>query len=568
MSDPRRRTHGTGRARRTLLTVWMAVATTIALAACGGVPTSGSVSAGDVVNDDVELDIGFAPQGPRADSTQEEIMQEFLLAAIDPQNDYRVAREFLAESFSGAWNPDALTTIRTGVGTQRRVSDTELNYSLTTSASVSSDGHYQESDAETVSLPFTFVKERGQWRISSAPEGIVLSEDSFGVVFGEFSLYYFDPSYQYLVPDVRWFPNRSGTSVRVVAALLAGQSSWLSNGVLISAFPAGTQLGDGFVEITSGVATVDLSEEAGGANSLERERMRQQLSASLSNVTSVVMTVGGIPLSTPETGAIPAVINPTVEPAPLVLRENQFGYASNDDVTSIGQISDKVVELGATAVALARNRSEASVRNGVGVYAVRSGGTDPLLVDARAGLAAPSIDNAGFVWSVPVGDGSAIRAYELDGTEHIVSSAVPVSDARVVSMAVSRDGARLMLYLDTAIGPRLYVAGIVRQDGVPSSLGELFALPVTAETPLGATWVDNRTVATLSRSEDETLIRSFEIGGPSSLLGRIEGGQSIVGGNGGTDGLRVLTVDGDVFRPRGTSWQRTGISAEMLGTQQ
>ena len=552
---------------RTGLSVGLAVAVSVLLAACGGVPTSGNVTAGDVVSDDVELDIGFAPQGPRVNATQEEMMQDFILAATDPQNDYAVARSFLAESFAGAWDPDAITTIRTGVGTQRRISETELSYSLSTSASVSNDGHYEEADTETVSLPFAFVKEGDQWRISSAPEGIVLSEDSFGVVFGEYALYYFDPTYQYLVPDVRWFPNRSGTSVRVIGALLAGQSGWLSNGVLVSAFPGGTQLGDGFVDITSGVATVDLSEEAGGANSLERERMRQQISASLTNVTSVIMTVGNIPLTTADTGAVPAVVNPTVEPAPLVLRENQFGFASNDDVTTIGQISGKVVDLGASAVTLARSKSEAAVRNGVGVYAVRNGASAPLLVDARAGLAAPSIDNAGFVWSVPAGSAAAIRAYELDGTEHFVASSVP-DDARVVSMSVSRDGARVLLYLDTATGPRLYIAGIVRQDGVPIQLGDLFALPASAETPIAAAWVDNRTVATLSAGDDETVIRAFEIGGPSEVLGRIEGGSAIVGGNGSTDGLRVLTTDGDIFRPRGTSWQRTGISAEMLGTQQ
>jgi len=553
--------------QKTAASLVLAAALTVLLAACGGVPTSGNVTAGGVVSDDVELDIGFAPQGPRPDATQEEIMQDFILAATDPQNDFRVAREFLAESFHDVWNPDAITTIRTGVGTQRRVSDTELSYSLTTSASVSSDGHYEEADAESVSLPFTFVKEGSQWRIASAPEGIVLSSDSFGVVFGEYALYYFDPTYQFLVPDVRWFPNRSGTSVRVIGALLAGQSGWLGSGVLVSAFPAGTQLGDGFVDITSGVATVDLSEEADGASPLERERMRQQISASLANVTSVIMTVGGIPLTTADTGAVPAVVNPAVEPAPLVLRDNQFGFASNSDVTSIGQISGKVVDLGATAVALARGKTAAAVRNANGVYVVRNGASPPLLVDQRPGLAAPSIDNAGFVWTVPVDDASAIRAFELNGTEHVVASSVP-ADATVVSMSVSRDGSRVLLYLETAIGPRLYVAGIVRQDGVPTQLGELFALRASSETPIAATWVDNRTVATLSSVDDDTIVRSYEIGGPSSVLGRVDGGTSIVGGNSATDGLRVLTSDGDIFRPRGTSWQRTGISAEMLGMQQ
>jgi hypothetical protein len=55
---------------------------------------------------------------------------------------------------------------------------------------------------------------------------------------------------------------------------------------------------------------------------------------------------------------------------------------------------------------------------------------------------------------------------------------------------------------------------------------------------------------------------------PRCRVTPLDGGTAIVGGNGASDGLRVLTSDGDIFRPRGTSWQRTGISAEMLGTQQ
>jgi len=553
------------RPRRLLLTAALAVGTAIALAACGGIPTSGDVTAGEPVNDDVELDVGFAPQGPRPDATQEEIMQEFIIAATNPQGDFQIAREFLAKGFAEVWDPEALTTIRTGVGTQRRDSDTVLNYSLVSAASVSSEGRYAEGPPESVNLQFSFVKEGKQWRISEAPDGIVLSRDSFDVVFDEYPLYFFDPSYQFLVPDVRWFPNRSRSAIRVVAATLAGPSSWLG-GVLTSAFPAGTQLGEGLVDVTSGVATVDLSEEARSATTLERERMRQQLSASMVGVSNVVITVGGIPLPIPETGQAAAVTTPVVEPAPLVLREGEFGFATNENITSLGAIGTKIAALAPTAVTLARGKTEAAVLAGGTVYIVRGGSAAPLVVDTRPGLAAPSIDNAGYVWSVPEANASAIRVFSLDGTAHDVASTL-APDARVVSMAVSRDGARLLLYLSTSSGPQLTVYGILRQDGVPVGLGEPFPLPVTSETPVGAAWVDNRTVATLSAADDETVVRSFGIGGPSVVLGQLEAASTIVGGNAGTDGLRVLSGD-QLYRPRGTSWQQTGTTAQVLATQQ
>ncbi|GAB2451916.1 hypothetical protein HD599_002510 [Conyzicola lurida] len=553
--------------RSRLVRAALALAVVVGLSACAGIPTSGSVTAGSVINDEVEPVLGFAPQGPRAGSTQEEILADFIAAATNPQSNYEIAREFLSEDFTQEWKPDALTTIRSGVGTVRRVTDVELGYSLSTSASVDPEGRYQETDPASSTLSFTFVKEGDEWRIGSAPDGIVLSANNFPQVFGEYPLYYFDPTGRFLVPDVRWFPTRSSTSLRVVTSLLAGQSSWLSNGVLVSAFPAGTQLGSELVTIEAGIATVDLSEEARATTAAERDRMRQQVSASLPTATSVVLTVGGIPLDIPDTGSTPAVINPVVEAAPLIQRDTSFGYASGDDITTIDGVSDKVVGLAPSAVALARSKSEAVVLSDAGVSLVQSGVAAPLVVDSRADLVAPSIDNSGYVWSVPRSDASAIRVYEFDGTPHDVASSLSAGGT-VISLEVSRDGARVLAYLSTDIGPQLFVAGVVRQDGVPIALGEAFQLQASSAAPLDATWVDNRTVATLSESGDETVVTAFEIGGPSETLGQIENGVTIVGGNAGTDGVRVLTTDGELFFPRGSSWQKSGITATLLATQQ
>jgi hypothetical protein len=554
--------------RRRPFAAALALLAALSLAACAGIPTGGSVRAGNVIDEEVDPVIGFAPQGPRDDSTQEEILADFVAAATNPQGDYAIAREFLAEGFAGKWDPDASTTVRSGAGTVRRDSDTQLAYSLSTSASVDRDGRFRESAPASATLQFTFVTEGDQWRIGLAPDGIVLSQNNFPQVFGEYPLYYLDPTSQYLVPDVRWFPTRSSTPNRIVASLLAGQSSWLSGGVVVSAFPTGTRLGDGLVEIASGVATVDLSEEARAATAIERERMRQQLSSSLAAVSSVNMTVGGIPLEVPETGVAAAVVNPSVETAPLVLSDDEFGFAAANDINPVGTISGKVVALGAVAVTLSRGKSDAAVLGADGqVYVVRNGATPALLVDGRPGLVAPSIDNSGFVWSVPASSAAGLRVFEFDGTPHDVTSTLP-ADSRVISIAVSRDGTRLLTYLLTSGGPQLIVSGIVRQGGVPVGLGEPFALQVGSASPISAAWVDNRTVATLAATDEETVVTSFEVGGPSEALGQLEDGVSIVGGNGGTDGLRVLNADGEVFFPRGTSWQMTDITASVLATQQ
>jgi len=105
---------------------------------------------------------------------------------------------------------------------------------------------------------------------------------------------------------------------------------------------------------------------------------------------------------------------------------------------------------------------------------------------------------------------------------------------------------------------------------VPVGLGELIDLPIGTETQLDAAWVDDRTVAAASTDgEASAIITAYEIGGPSVALGRVQGGRALEGGNGGTDGLRVLTTEGEVWRPRGSEgWVVTGVTATFLGAKQ
>ena len=58
-----------------------------------------------------------------------------------------------------------------------------------------------------------------------------------------------------------------------------------------------------------------------------------------------------------------------------------------------------------------------------------------------------------------------------------------------------------------------------------------------------------------------------EVGGDSSSAGRPSGeAVAVVGGN-GFDRLLLLGADGDVLEPRGSSWQATGLTADLLATQ-
>jgi len=552
-----------------------AVAAMVLLAGCVGIPTSGAVVTGGEINEDVDLPVGFLPSGPRDGATQQEILLDFVQAATNPQNDYSIARQFLADNIRSEWNPDARVAIRSSGGAPTTVSETELDYTITTSASIDADGRYfEDPELSSQTLEFGFVQQDGEWRINAAEDGIVLSEDNFDVVFTSYALYFFDPSYAFLVPDVRWFPNSSRIASRISAALVRGQADWLAQGVLVSEFPSGTTLGPDGVSVASGIATVDLSDEARDASNVQRERMRQQLSASLADVrtvSSVVITVAGVPLPINDSGTRRATKPPALDANPLVRVEDQFGFVSGLTVEPLQPLSDAVVEINANAAVLSAGQATVAARARNGVYVIRVSGNGPLLIDNRPGLVKPTIDSVGFVWSAQARSTRSITTFSLSGTEHpLDSSTLTPLSGTIVSMDLSRDGSRLLLYLSTPGGPRLVVAGVIRsEDNVPDRLGAFIDLPIDdGLAPIDAAWITDSSVATLSHSGSDAVVTALDLGGPARVIGRVAGGTTIVGGNGGADGIRVLTDQGDLFKPRGNGWQQTGINASFLATQQ
>ncbi|MFZ2964727.1 MAG: GerMN domain-containing protein [Rhodoglobus sp.] len=536
----------------------------LALAGCVGIPMSGGVLPGPVIDEQLDPEVVVLASGPVPGSDQQQILTDFMQAVRSPQNDYAIAKQFLTPGLEVSWKPNASTIIRSTASVSPGATTDTLSYTVASRATVDGDGRYTaQRDVSSQTLTFGFAQVDGEWRISQAADGIVLSASSFEVAFREQALYFFDPSHGYLVPDVRWFPARATAPIRVVGALLAGPSDWLQQGVVQTAFPVATALGNGSVVVTGSSATVDLSPEALAASAQERDWMRQQLAATL-DTPNVTMTVGGRELPTPDPSGTSAFVDPSVDGAALVGLADRFGFDGGDGIVAIENLSDKVVAAGATTAVLSADLGVVAFRAGDGSVGVATLGEDALPLDARPGLIAPSLDPFRFVWSVQGGNAASVVTFELDGASHPVQSALP-ANASVVSMDVSRDGTRLLVYLTAPTGPRLVVAGIIRQDNVPIALGPLLELPVGTAGPVDATWVDDRSVATLAADGEVSV---FGIGGPASSLGQAAAGSTIVGGNNGTDGIRVL-AGGELWRPQGSAgWVSTLIPASFLATKQ
>ncbi|MET3638109.1 MULTISPECIES: GerMN domain-containing protein [Curtobacterium] len=553
---------------RTLVATTLAALTVVALTACAAIPTGGGVRTGQSVKDEAISGFELRPDRPVAGADQTAILRGFVAAGTGAQDDYGTAREFLAKGFAEKWNPRRGVTVLQGSGAIERVADRELTYTLTASATVDADGEYTQAVRPTTStLTFQFVREDGEWRIAYAPDGIILTPVSFESQFQQHALYFFDPTYRYLVPDERWFLARSSTSTRIASALLAGPSDWLK-GAVVSAFPEGTQLSLNAVTIENGSALVDLSSDALRASNDDRVRMREQLTrslASVASVSSVSITNEGAPFAVPEQQGTQARLNPDVDPRPLVDHDDEVGYATtNGRVAGLGgDTSTTIAALDPRSFSLSGSGTVAAVGNASGVVVVR--GRDALRIDATQGLVPPTLDDLGFVWVGQGGDTGRVTAYGLGGDPHPIATTLPLGN--LVSFQVSRDSTRALALIETSDGPALYVMAIVRSgDRTPTGLGSPVRVQAATGDAVGAAWVNDSDVVSVGQTDTGPEVVRSTVGGQSTTLPKPDGtAVSVTGGSGGSVLLRMS--DGTVLQSTGGRWDTTGVTADVLGTQ-
>jgi len=556
------------RAFRVVSALLLAATLTVGISACAGIPRDGVVHAGnDIAPDDNPAPV-FLPALPQKDASTESILRGFIDASSSPENNYDIARQFLSPAFRTDWDPTVGVTVDNGSGrTLTVIDDGTTLVNLTPIAEVDETGQYREVDATPVPLRYEFRQIGGQWRISAAPNGTVIDENTFNDVFSAQPVYFYDPGFRFLVPDLRWFPRGASAPTKLVNAVLRGPSAWLV-GAVATAFPEGSKLTADAVQVVGRRAMVDLNSEALNADRQTLQRMKAQLSASLSTGLAVKITIDQNSQDIDDLGPQGPVLSPRVDARPLVLRGNEFGFlaGTGQGLTPLDGLSDTIVQMEPTAVTLASGQGRAAVLARNGVYVVRAG-DNPELLDSRAGLLPPSIDNERFVWSVPANDPSGLVVYSPAGDATLLPTPWPEATS-ITALKVSRDGARLIALLGTGSGTRFVVAGIERTGAVPTSLGAPVLLASGGGVGLDATWIDELTVASLSSLPNgEMRIVTQQIGGVSSVLESPVGGRQIVGSNSVRD-LGVLTDSGSLEVQRGAGWQGRADGVILLATQQ
>jgi hypothetical protein len=546
---------------------------TLVLSGCTSIPNSGAVLSADIETASTSTDFDFLPPGPSAGASQEEIVAGFVAAGTAAQDNYRVARSYLTVGFIEVWNPNLAVAIRTGEPTVALTSDTTLSYSVPVIANVDEFGRYSSAASPTPQLlEFRLVEEAGQWRISAAPDGVVLSEPAFREAFSSYRLYYFSSGYRDLVADVRWFASRGEVSTKIVRSLLEEPSFWLNQGATVSAFPEGSQLALTPIPVTDGVAQVDLTTSVLSANEVTRARMLLQLSASLAQVQ-------GISSAKLSVNQVELVITPLGEDGPslasgrdgriAVLLDRRFGYVQAGQVEQLEGMSSTVANLLPRGIFYSDALDQVAATRADGVWLVRQGEA-AVLIDDRADVIRPIIDSCGYIWSSSsVSSPDMVRIISQNGQ----ISTLPMElgqESQLVSFELARDNTRLLLLVQTETGVRVLLTAVGRDDQcLPQSLGDVVELGPLAGSAVDSAWVDDSSVAVVVEDPQtgagEVVV--FDTNGRSTSLGKPTRPLTLVGTIGGVPGLRLLSRDGLVYQPRGNGWQGTGERASVLVTQ-
>jgi hypothetical protein len=518
-------------------------------AGCVSMPTGGPVQSYTVT------------QGPGAQSqhyqqiyaqppgdgwTPEGIVTGFLTASASFANRQQVAREYLTPGASRRWNPNWSATVYSNGPTIAQMAfpakdQATVTVSGNVQASLSGYGSYAIPLAKKqgVAPTFDLVKLNGQWRISSAPQELLLTSDLFKDDYQLRNLYFFDPTGKFLVPDPVYVPLQATPSDLMnglVHDLVAPPPDWLSRGATKTAIPPGTTaLGD--VTLEGDTATVNLGGAIAKASRTVMEQVSSQLwwtlvgsAQSAPAVQSIQVNQNNKPWIPLDSGENPVQhvpqYNPPTGASSVFYYLDAAGNLWDHDATQgkAGKVGR--VGTGFSQIAVSPDHRFIAALRGGSLFTGPVGGK--LAKRDGTGYTTMSWDPADNLWAT-TGDqivmlrGAADPAQPLG--QQVLASVVnctpddctPVS-GQFTSLRVAPDGVRVAIIIDET---ELYFGAIVFQPGSRAGQGTIkivlspFYVAASAVNTFSAvTWYGPDNVITL--------------GGPGSALTEypVDGGSS------------------------------------------
>ncbi|RAY14287.1 hypothetical protein DPM19_15025 [Actinomadura craniellae] len=518
--------HGRGRRPGRLF----ALVTVLACAAgCAGVPTGGRVASGPPAERVEQVDdpyVRIVPVRPGADWEPVDIVRGFLIASASFDDGHRVARAYLAPGTE--WQPEARPGVTVYedsvdvVATEPGATQVSVAVRGSQVGAIGRDGQY-EADARPIDQTFHLSRDaRGQWRISGLPEqltdGLLLSRRDVDRAFRTLNLYFFAPDGNVVVPNPVFLPlvNRQDLARQLVRALLGGPTSWLQPAVKTT-FPAGTRLlGDG-VQVSDGVAVVDLSAEA---RTGDRRRMSAQLMWTLRQLPEVrqmriqidgetVRPDGAGPTQSPRDwiGYSPDASTPeTPQPAFLRGPDARLHRLGEDASQPVGDtVHRPAVSLDAGFVAGLDEDGRQVLAGPVRAGATTLRGT---LVASRprSRFTTPTWDRNGALWVVESDSEGSWLWVKESGREWARVERWGLGGYEVLAMRIARDGVRVAALVKDGERAQIQLGRIAREPA-GRVMGENF-LPVSSDVVNARDlfWYDSGTLAVLGTTAADTQV--------------------------------------------------------------
>lgn len=546
------------------------LATLLVLSGCAAIPSGGESGAIDVEERPERVQSEIEPEGPVEGADPNSIVRGFLAAGAGYSDDFGVARSFLTDDFANEWDPQSNVVIMpTGDDfdtVTAEVSSDQQSISMTVPVDASLDGqrvYREERRGSEADRDFSLRQVNGEWRISSAPQGLVLTAASFTTVYDSYPLYFYTPGFDHLVADPRWFVRSPAAATEVMTELLGGPADHLG-GSVISALPDGAQLEPRSVTVSGGIAQVGLDETAQGLDEETNSRILGQVSATLrglSSTNAIEVTTPAGSLSAPPGDSAPVGVR--IDARPVLIAD---GTLARLDETRVDPIPD-MPELGDDptdpAVSIDDSTYAYLADGGQELHRILpDGGGDGVILTDEDGLTGPSFDRYGSIWTASREQGDSGRvSVILESGDTVDVSVQWLANRAVESLRVSRDGTQLAVLSRNGSGaPRIDVIGINRApDGTPTGVVPSAPLRVGAgfDRIVDLSWAGSAQLAVLATDDPSETPQPYlaPVSGPAQSLGDVKGGSSITASSDARS-IRVSTEDGELFSFGADNWQK------------
>ena len=510
---------------------------------------------------------GLLVRGPQPDWSPEDVVTNFLLASAIHANDFRVARQYLTQSASRAWQPGKRVTILTK---EPQVTPVQPHLAAPTNQTVLVAGQEQailNSAGQYIPAPggkatdqpteeFFLQKVKGLYKIAQISQGgkvsreLLLTNDLFQLEYTPRNLYFYGLRNWKLLPYPVFVPIQGkDPPVTLIDDLIKGPSGWL-RGAAQSAFPLKSHVVlpiQVFPGPSGGRTAVVNIAVPGHVQGWQESRMAAQLVATLTSPVyspplfrAVTVKINGRPWQ-PSSGPGGALgLSASQRYIPHLLADAEAYYLAQDGVLrSLSSGSDRSAVVtrgsGVAQVPLAkiavspgggRLAGLAGPANTVYTGALVTGPSHRQSVEQlQAQLTGTSFtslswDNSDDLWVVGTkGHQQGVRVL-ITGQGPGVPVQLPDLHGPVTSLRVAPDGVRVAMIVGEGTRAHLVLAAAMRDRAGGFRLTKAAPLGSALRGVSSLTWYDEDHLLVITRSGADSQYWEVPVDGnkPTSLI--------------------------------------------------